>query len=115
MTLYAGTDTQAPQGMNQGVTPDNDVAVQLIVGQDSSIYILHDKPFSKELSWIEYDLDRSNLDFIMEDGDLRNFGIPIDPKFGAYMQNIHSIGVVLAEGLQNVIDGAVFPLIIHRA
>ena len=113
--MYAETDTQVPQGMNQGIHPGDGVAVKLVVGQDASVYIFHDKPFSKELSWIEYDLDRSNLDFIMDDGDIRNFGIPVDPKLGAYMQNIHSIGVVLAEGLQTVIDGAVFPLIIHRA
>lgn len=112
--MFADTMTTTEKPYNEGRHPDNDIAIKLIVGNDAAIYIFHDKPFTKSLSWLEFDLNRSSLDFIMDDGDIRNFGIPVDPTLKPYMQNVHSVGVVLAERLENVIGGEVLPLIVHR-
>lgn len=94
--------------------PDMDIALHYALGEDGLIWLYHDKPFSKALSWIEYDLENSRIDFILEDGDFRNFGIPIDRAYARHLQNMHSIPVILREG-QNVLDGEYYPLIIHSA
>jgi len=97
-----------------GLNPDENMAVYFIVGDGPEAFVFHDQPFSKTLSWIEYDLASSRLDFILEDGEIRNFGIPIDRKYSPYMQNLHTISVVLQENGECV-DGYDFPLIVHRA
>jgi hypothetical protein len=94
--------------------PEMDMEVHCVIGDGPSIWIFHDKPFSKILSWIEYDLTTSRLDFVLEDGDIRNFGIPIDRMFGAHMQNVHTIPVVLRNN-DDMLAGDNYPLIVHRA
>lgn len=93
---------------------ESDIQIHWVIGQDASVWIYHDRPFAKTLSWLEYDLRTSRLDFIMEDGDIRNFGIAIDRQFGAHLQNTSLVPVVLRAG-QTVIDGDNYPLIIHQS
>lgn len=81
-------------------------------GDDGKIYVLHDRAFQKELSWIEYNVTTGQMEFIMEDGDLRDFGIPIDPNFGKHLQNIHTIPVAEIENGEYK-DGNYFPLIMR--
>ncbi len=97
-----------------GLGADIDMGVYFVVGDGPEAVVFHDQPFSKPLSWIEYDIETSRLDFILEDGDIRNFGIPIDRKFNVYMQNLHTISVVRQDAGECV-EGYKFPLIVHRA
>lgn len=93
--------------------PDIEMEAYFMLGDMGTMFIIHDRPFTKTLSWIEYNITTSRLDFVMEDGDLRNFGIPVDPKFGAYIQNSHTIPVAqMVNG--KVVAGHEFPLITHR-
>ena len=80
-----------------GKHPDLAMEVDLYVHEVGDINIFHNKPFQKELSWIEFDVQTNKIDFVMDDGDLRDFGIPIDPKFSTYLQNTQLISVVLFE------------------
>jgi hypothetical protein len=91
---------------------DMDMQVHCVLADGPSVWIFHDKPFSKTLSWLEYDLKTSRLDFVLEDGDIRNFGIPVEPRFGAHMQNVHTVPVVL-RNKDDMLDGDNYPLIIH--
>lgn len=97
-----------------GLGADVDMGVYFLVADGPEAVVFHDQPFSKRLSWIEYDLETSRLDFILEDGDIRNFGIAIDSKFRVYMQNLHTISVVRQDAGECV-EGFKFPLIVHRA
>lgn len=101
---------------NEGRSPDMDVHVELVVNDRAEAMVLHSKPFSAKLSWLEYDLESSKLDFILEDGDLRNFGIPVHPNLAKYMQNAFQVLMVLMdEKTGEPLDGGYLPLIIHRA
>lgn len=115
-TAVIADDGQAGTLGSQGDRhPDFDIDVRIGHGPDGAIYIYHDKPFAKELSWLEYDMDRNSIDFIMDDGDLRNFGIPVDPQYNAYLQNNHTLGVIRVENMKTFVSGEVLPLIVHRA
>ncbi len=88
--------------------------VYCLIGEGPTVCIFHTARFLKTLSWIEYDINSSRLDFVMEDGDIKNFGIAIDRKFAAYIKNTYIIPVVLRENGE-AIEGFEYPLIQHAA
>lgn len=115
------TQLQAPspifnEGTNPTKGPDFGMKVELYVNDRAEALVLYDRPFSKKLSWLEYDLGSSKLDFVLEDGGFRNFGIPVHPNLAKYMQNAFQVLMVqMDEDSGEQIDGGYFPLIIHRA
>ena len=95
---------------------DEDVEVELVVNERAEAMIMHSKPFSKKLSWLEDDLDTNKLDLIMNDGDIRDFGIPVHPNLAKYLQNAFQVLMVLMdEKTGEPEEGDYFPLIIHRS
>ena len=101
---------------NKGEDPDEKVKVELVVNDRAEAMIFHNKPFRKTLSWLEYDLDHKKLDFVMDDGDIRNFGIPVHPDLAKYMDNAFQVLMVLMdEKTGEPKEGDYYPLIIHRA
>lgn len=93
-----------------------DVKTALVLNDRAEVIILHDKPFKKNLSWLEYDIDGHRLDLVMNDGDIRNFGIPVNPQFSEYLRN--SFQVLMAridDKTGEPIEGNYLPLIIHTA
>lgn len=87
--------------------------LDLVVSETAEIYVFHDRPFDNELSWIEFDIGRCDLNFIFADGDVRNFGLKVKQELAAYMQNAFSVKVVRVEK-EEVQDGVEMPLIVHR-
>lgn len=92
--------------------PDMDMEVYYTIHDDGDFFIIHDRPFHQELSWVEYDIKTSTIDFIMDDGQMRNFGLPVHPQFGAKLQNTQLIAVVLMRD-GKAISGEDYPLIMH--
>ena len=89
-----------------------DIEAFLLLDNPNDAFIFHEHPFDNELSWLEYDAQTARIDFIMQDGALRNFGTPVADHMKEYLNHMHSVcvartnnGVVISE--QDV------PLIIH--
>ncbi|MEC8665811.1 MAG: hypothetical protein VXY16_10105 [Pseudomonadota bacterium] len=100
---------------NEGVNPDEKVKVELVVNDRAEAMIFHNKPFNAQLSWLEFDLDSRNLNFVMNDGDIRNFGIPVHPELTKYMDNAFQVLMVLTDDeTGEPQEGDYDPLIIHR-
>lgn len=101
--------------------PDMDMAVFCVLAEDTPenmghlVWIFHDKPFTKTLSWVEYDVQSSRIDFILEDGDIRNFGIQVAHSFRPYLENSPVLPVMLKDENDEPVDGDTYPLIIHGA
>jgi hypothetical protein len=93
--------------------PDMDMDVEISVYDPENIFIFHDKPFRDELSWVEYDVASGRIDFIMNDGDLRNFGILIKDDVGQYLRDIHTICVALVDE-DDVLSDVELPLVTHH-
>ena len=103
----------APQ-TNANHHPDLDMELYYVMDANCAVYVYHNQPFRKELSWLEYNLDTQSLDFIMDYGDIRNFGIPVDSHYGKYLQNNHAVSVVLENAQGEPISGESIPLIVHK-
>ena len=89
---------------------------ELMINERAEALLLHDKPFQEELSWFEYDLDTSRLELIMEDGDIRDFGIAVDRMLAKYLQNAYQILTVMVDRNTGAYqEESYYPLIIHRA
>ena len=77
--------------LNKGTDESTGLQAELFVNDRAEAMIKYSQPFDQELSWLEYDLDSSKLDFVMEDGDIRNFGIPVEPGLAKYLQNAPAV------------------------
>lgn len=105
-----------PISGTRAVNADMGMNLDLIVSDRAEICVFHDKPFSKILSWLEYDSRTNRVDFIMEDGDIRNFGIPVEAKLRPYFHNAYVVNIVeMNPTTKKVVGGMELPLIIHAA
>lgn len=105
-----------PKGYSDGTTFEDQMKVEFVINDRAEAFVFHNKPFKKRLSWIEYDLDTSKLDFVMDNGDVRNFGVQVRRDLSKYLQNAFQILLVLTDEKTNEpVEGEYFPLIIHRA
>lgn len=93
--------------------PDMDIELDMCVDKDETVCVLYDKPFVKELSWIEYDIQNASIDFVMDDGDIRNYGMPVPPSVQPYMHGKSSIAFVKREG-RELLDEMEIPLIVRE-
>ena len=108
---------QSSQNYNRGHAPDDKtMTVELAINDRAEAIVFFSKPFPHDLSWLEFDLNNSRLDFIMDNGEIRTFGIPVQPELAKYMQNAFQVLMVLMdEKTGEPVGGNYFPLIIHRA
>lgn len=109
--------TSSATEYNKGADPDDsDMKAELVINDRAEAIVFHNKHFRKNLSWLELNLDTRSLNFIMADGDVRNFGIPVDPGILKYMQNAYQVLMVLMdEKTGEPVEGGYFPLILHRS
>ncbi len=95
---------------------DPDFKIDLVINDTAEVYVFHNKPFRQPVSWLEFDLDTNNLDFVLAEGDIRNFGAKVPPHLSKHMQNAFQVMIVLMdEKTGEAVSGDFFPLIIHRA
>src|SRR5688500_15135472 len=91
---------------------DPDFKVDLVINDTAESYVFHHKPFRKQLSWLEFDLGTHNLDFVMNDGDVRNFGAKVPDHLARHMQHAYQVMMVLMdEKSGQPVSGDYFPLI----
>src|SRR5690606_16966804 len=94
---------------------DPNFKVDLVVNEGAKVAVFHNKPFQRPLSWLEFNLGTRDLDFIMDDGDIRNFGTKVPEPFARDMQNAYQVLMVLMDEETGEPDSSQwFPLIIHR-
>jgi hypothetical protein len=98
-----------------GADENNPLAVEVAVNDQGRVVVFHDKPFKNELSWYEYDLKENRLDFILDNGDIRDAAMPLAPQISKHMQNSHQIlTVLLDDKTGDAKEGKYIPLIIHQ-
>lgn len=108
-------ETHADPTVYASEIDDPDFKLNLAVNDQARVVIFHNKPFRQKMSWLEFDLNRNRLDFIMNDGNIRNFGIPVAPDLAKYMQNAFQVLIVLVDEQTGDPEGGnYYPIIVHR-
>jgi len=99
-----------------GVDEDNHLDIEVAVNEKGKVVLFHNRTFKNDISWFEFDLNTNKLDFVLDDGDIRNTGLPLGRDVAKYMQNSHQILMVLLDDKTGeASEGAYIPLIIHRS
>ncbi len=108
--LHSTNELSAPVEIN-----DPDFKINLAINDQARVVLFHNKNFRKKLSWLEFNLSTNRLDFVMNDGDVRNFGIAVAPDLSKYMQNAFQVLMILTDDKNGEhTGGCYYPLIIHR-
>jgi hypothetical protein len=89
--------------------------IEVGVKDDGKVAVFHNKKFKRELAWIEYDMDAERIDFVMDDGQVRTLGLPVNKDMNKYLHNTHQVLMVLMnEETGQATEGYYIPLIIHK-
>lgn len=100
----------------QGLDPSSRFDIEVAIKEDGHVVVFHSHPFKEEISWFEFDLGTNKLDFILEDGKIRDIGLPLTKDVAKYMQNSHQILTVLMDPKTGEASGGQYvPLVIHRS
>lgn len=99
----------------EGWTPDNPLDIEVSVPEPGKVILFHDKPFKSQISWFEFDTQTAKLDFIMDDGEIRDIGLPLTPEVSKHMQNAHQIlTIFMDDSTGDAEEGHYVPLILHQ-
>jgi hypothetical protein len=99
-----------------GVDSTHHLDIEVAVNERGKVVVFHNRPFKTDISWFEFDLDNYKLSFVLDDGDIRNAGLPLTKEVAKYMQNSHQILMVLLDDdTGDAKEGGYVPLIIHKA
>ena len=112
------SDKSAVQSLRDFVDigEDENLDLEVAIMDDGRVVVFHTHPFKNDLSWMEFDLDTRKLDFILDDGEIRDIGLPLSSTVSKYMQNSHQILTVLMDPeTGDATEGSFIPLIIHRS
>lgn len=98
-----------------GVDKENHLDIEVAVNESGKVVVFHNRPFKDDIAWFEFDLGTCKLDFVLDDGDIRDAGLPLGQDVAKYMQNSHQILMVLLDtDTGEAKEGNYIPLIIHR-
>ena len=89
--------------------------IEVAVMTDGRVVVFHSHAFKSDVSWFEFDLSTNKLDFILDDGETRDIGLPLKQDLARNMQNSHQILMVLMDPKTgDATEGQYVPLVIHR-
>jgi hypothetical protein len=98
-----------------GIDETNRLDIEVSVKQSGNVIVFHSHPFKQPIAWFEFDLTTNKLDFVLDSGDVRDFGFPLKPGVAKHMQNTHQILMVQMDPKTGEAQkGNYVPLIVHR-
>lgn len=99
-----------------GVDADNHLEIEVAIKEDGKVVVFHNRPFKEQITWFEFDLRTNKLDFVLNDGDIRDVGVPLHGAVSKHMQNSYQILMVLMDNdTGEATEGQYVPLIIHSS
>lgn len=111
------SDKEAVQSLRDFVEIGKDewLDMEVAVMDDGKVVVFHSHPFKNDLSWMEFDLTSRKLDFVLDDGAIRDIGLPLNPDVTKHMQNTYQVLTVLMNPESgDATEGSYIPLIIHQ-
>jgi hypothetical protein len=98
-----------------GVDETNRLDIEVSIRASGKVIVFHSHKFKTPIAWFEFDLNSKQLDFVLEDGAVRDIGLPLSGDVAKHMQNAHQILTVLMDPeTGEAEEGNYIPLILHR-
>ncbi len=69
--------------------------VDLLLGHDGQVTILHSGRLPYLLKWVEFDPDNQSISFVSEAGHMQPLGVAISQNFEKAIEGMHDIAVVM--------------------
>lgn len=90
-----------------------DMAVDLVVNEEGQVWILHDKPLSGLLKWVEYDAGSAVLNLVFQDGVMQDIGLKVNEKTDECLKKGRNVFVGYMKDGQMLYDFGIVPLTIN--
>lgn len=87
--------------------------VEIVVNNESDVWILHDGSFSDLVKWAEYDDKNNRVLLVMTSGRSQDIGIVIPKKMQEFLQGARQIFLMHVEK-DDIRDFNMVPLIVHN-
>ncbi|MDH5722317.1 MAG: hypothetical protein OEY94_03225 [Alphaproteobacteria bacterium] len=112
-----GADKKKPSLVDfvYGVDEEHRLLVQVAVKEDGRCAVFYNRPFKEDPAWLEFNLGTQQLDFVLDNGDSRDAGLPLGNDITKNMQNTHQVLMVLMDDeTGQAKEGKYVPLILHK-
>ena len=98
-----------------GYDPKRGLDLEVTVKQDGTVMVYHSLRFTKDVAWFEFEPVSGRLNFVMEEGDVRDIGLPLSPGVAKHVVKARQILMVLMDPESRApIEGFYIPLIIAQ-
>ncbi len=92
----------------------NPLQLELAIKVTSQIFVYHYEEWEKDPDYFEYNLKTGRMTIVLQGGERRDIGDPIDLTYAKYIQNAYQVYVVHREkGTETMIGGAPYPIILQ--
>ena len=119
------TALETPQGPRPPVGSLNDffekgtghenLYIEVAIKEDGKVVLFHNRAPKAPVSWFEFELGTGKLDFVLDDGAVRDIGLPLRQAVTKHMQNAHQILMVwMDDKTGEVKEGHYVPLVVRR-
>ncbi|HPD82811.1 MAG: hypothetical protein R3D88_00990 [Alphaproteobacteria bacterium] len=76
---------------------EQEMRCSILSNANGDIVILHDKPITSDIQWIEFDVNKLQLNLVHEDGTTQDLGISIEQKMAKNLKNGTEVQLTLLE------------------
>jgi len=87
--------------------------VELVVNDQSEVWLLHDRPFPAILQWADYDQESGSLEIVTHDGVTRELGMVLPDKVRKLLLKAGKLYVIYMKNKQ-MQDFGIIPIMVRK-
>ena len=84
--------------------------VELLVNEDSQVWLLHDQPFEAILQWAEYDGESGDFNIVTHDGAVHPLGMIVPETTARLLATAPEMCVIYMKDGQEIQDIGIIPV-----
>lgn len=99
-----------------GAHDKTQLQIDISLREDGKVVVFYNHPFRVNVEWFEFDITTRHLNFVFEEDQKQELGLPIRENIAKNMQNTHQILTILLDNDTGQAKEARYaPLIIHQS
>lgn len=106
--------TEIPEGVPVLPALSNFMTVDLVLGENNTVSILHTEKLPLVLKWVEYDYQAARLTLMYQDGRLQTLGVKVPETYAAAILANKNIALFRTNGTK-IEDAYMVPVLSNAA